>query len=127
MKLYKESWYPKKKIEIPKENIVSILTLNERSSIGQGCYNNDFERQGVYSFAVNYAWRKRDRSSVLRRFEIDDKLYEIDSQKKRLLIQPTFGQLFYDRDKIEKSEFVFEGSLNEFIKTGYQIKDKYES
>jgi len=127
MKLYEELWYPEKKIHITDKTIVDILTSNERSSIRQGYYDNEFERQETRSFAINYAWRKGDRSPVLRGFEFNNKLYEIDSQEKKLLVQPTFGQLFYDEDKIE-NEFVFEESLDkfitEFIKTGYEVKDK---
>ena len=128
MKLYKKSWYPEKKIEVSQMNVVDILTLEESSSVRHGYYDVRFERQKTRSFAVNYAWERGDRSPVLRGFEFNGKLYEIDSQEKRLLVQPASGQLFYDEDKIEENQFVFEGNLDEFvaefIKAGYRIEDK---
>jgi|SRR3989338_2940656 len=126
MMLYNEIWYPEKKIEVPDRNVVEILTLNECSSVEHGYYDEYWQRQQTRQFAINYAWKRGDRSPVLREF--DGKLYEIDSEEKLILVQPTFGQLFYDMDKIENNQFVFEGSLDEFVaefvKRRYQIKQK---
>lgn len=128
MKLFNGVWYPEKKIEILNKTIVEILTLEERSSIEQGYYDNLFGRQQKRSFAINYAWKIGDNSPILRGFEFEGKLYEIDSSRKLIISQKSFGELFYDSDKIEKNDFVFEGSLNEFvsefIKSGYQLKTK---
>ena len=118
MKLYKWVDYP----ENPKElDIVDILTSDERSCLQQG---KDGETR---SFAVNYGDRIGDRSPVLRGFEADDMLYEIDAEKRMIIIQPKYGQLFYDEDKIPvKTQFVFEGTLDEvlqeFADRGYGVK-----
>ena len=100
MKLYKDIWYPNDKQEISDRTIVEILTSKERTSIQQGYYDTYWKRQQSCSFAINYAWKEGDRSPILRGFEFEGKLYEIDINCKTILVQPKIGQLFYDEDKI---------------------------
>lgn len=125
IKLYKEIWYPEKKEEITDRSVVDILTDEERSSLWQGYYDEHRQDYNRRLFGINYAHRKGDRSPVLRGFEFDGKLYEIDADNKRLIVQAKRG-LFYDADKIPVSnQFVFEGTGNdfiqEFVKAGYKI------
>jgi len=70
MNLYKDIWYPKKKIEVPNRNIVDILTMEDRSAIRIGYYDDEMERQDSEEFAINYAWGRGDRSPVLRVFNM---------------------------------------------------------
>jgi hypothetical protein len=126
--LYDEIYYPEEKIEVFNKNIVDILTMDERSAINKGYYDTEMGRKDTNSFAINYAWRKGDRSPVIRGFQWDNKLYEIDLSNKVLLLQPVCGSLFYDQDKIIGNEFVFEGLLEDFvtkfIDAGYTLKKK---
>jgi len=128
MKLYKSTWYPERKseFEVKDKTVVDILTMPERSSINRGYYDEDFERQDTRPFAVNYAWKKGDRSPVLRGFEFDEKLYEIDADNRLLIPHRICGYLFYDIDKTFNNSFVFEGTLDEFldefVKVSYEVE-----
>jgi len=125
MALYKRIWYPDIKIEVLDRSVVDILTSSERSSIDQVYYDEDLEREETRSFAINYGLRKGDESPVIRGFESEGVLYEINPENRLLIRQETSGQLFYDEDKIEGNNFVFEGNIEEFvqefIKRGYKI------
>ena len=129
MKLYKDIDYPENPKEVD-QSIVDILTSEERSSLRQGYYDEDFERQETNSFGINYGTYKGDRSPVLRGFESKGILYEIDTENNQIIIQPTSGQLSYDEDKIHiKNQFVFEGTLDEvlqeFTNRGYHVVKKF--
>ncbi|MBW2991775.1 hypothetical protein KY345_00975 [Candidatus Woesearchaeota archaeon] len=128
MKLYEGIWYPEKKIEVKDKTVVDILTLPERSSVRRGYYDEWFNEQRIEPFAINYAWEIGDCSPVLRGFQSEGRLYEIDAEGRIILAQQERDSPFYDQDKIERNDFVFEGSLDEFIaefvKAGYKVMDE---
>ena len=54
MKLYKGILYPERKpeFEVKDKTIVDILTMNERSSIHYGYYDEDFERLNQFKWCA---------------------------------------------------------------------------
>ena len=116
MELFKSVGYTDIKIPCLDKNIVDILTSKERSCIDIGYFDESFKKQRSRFFSVNYGLIKGDGSPVLRGFEFEKVLYEIDSERKQLIMQQSFGDIFHDMDKIPpKNSYVFEGEPHEFI------------
>ena len=129
MKLYKKSFYPEEKNEVLDKNVIDILISDTRSAIYQKYYDKDQGRLETKYFAINYGWKIGDRSPVLRGFEFEERLYEINSKNQLLIIQPKKVNFFYDGDKIlPGNRFVFECNphkfIEEFLKKGYEVTNK---
>ena len=116
------------------KNIVDLLTTNEfRTSL---LWKENPSEQGFPDIiGINSVcngkpirWGKNIYERGLENLK-QRTIYFIDAENKSLYISERHTNLFYDADKVDTGhQFVWEGEfqeiLNEFLRRGYQIKDK---
>ena len=95
LKLYKDINY-EKGIEIKDISVVDILISSEKSSLTQGYYDEEMERQDFRDFGINYGQIQGDRAPFMRGFEFEEHQYEIKIDEKKIIKTPIYGYLFYD-------------------------------
>lgn len=104
-------------VDILTSSTPSLIDLEEESPFL-------WKKSKIQPFAINYAIMQKGFSPVIRGFEIENELYEIDNEKKIISVQSSRGDLFSEYQKIEVSDsYIYQGTseqfVQEFINAGY--------